>query len=90
MFYFCITWLPTYLQERHGFDATTLGFFAGLPLLVSVPSDLFGGVVTDQARARATACASGAARWAPSPTLIAGLALFVAARRHRRRWSPPS
>lgn len=48
VFYFCITWLPTYLHERHGFDAAALGFFAGLPLLVSVPSDLFGGVVTDR------------------------------------------
>jgi MFS family permease len=48
IFYFCITWLPTYLQERHGFAAATLGFLSGLPLLVSVPSDLFGGVVTDR------------------------------------------
>lgn len=47
IFYFCITWLPTYLRNRHGFDAATLGFLAGLPLLVSVPSDLFGGVLTD-------------------------------------------
>ena len=47
VFYFCITWLPTYLHERHGFDATALGFLSGLPLLVSVPSDLFGGIVTD-------------------------------------------
>ena len=23
--YFCITWLPTYLKQRHGFDATSLG-----------------------------------------------------------------
>jgi sugar phosphate permease len=52
IFYFCITWLPTYLQERHGFEATALGFFAGLPLLVSVPSDLFGGVVADRVAAR--------------------------------------
>ena len=46
-FYFCITWLPTYLKEKHGFDAMTLGFFAGLPLLLSVLGDLFGGVTTD-------------------------------------------
>jgi MFS transporter, ACS family, glucarate transporter len=52
IFYFCITWLPTYLQERHGFQAAALGFFAGLPLLVSVPSDLLGGVVTDRLSAR--------------------------------------
>ena len=52
IFYFCITWLPTYLHERHGFDATSLGIFSGLPLLVSVPSDLFGGVATDRLTAR--------------------------------------
>jgi MFS family permease len=48
IFYFCITWLPTYLRNRHGFDAATLGFLAGLPLLVSVPSDLFGGTLSDR------------------------------------------
>ena len=37
IFYFCITWLPTFLKERHGFDAASLGLFAGLPLLVSMP-----------------------------------------------------
>ncbi|MCL5282798.1 MAG: MFS transporter [Planctomycetes bacterium] len=46
-FYFCITWLPTYLKEKHGFDALQLGFFAGLPLILSVGGDLFGGVTTD-------------------------------------------
>ena len=48
IFYFCITWLPTYLKQRHGFDATSLGIFAGLPLVVSMPGDLLGGVVTDR------------------------------------------
>jgi len=48
-FYFCITWLPTYLKEKHDFDAATLGFFSGLPLLLSVCGDLFGGVATDMA-----------------------------------------
>ncbi len=51
-FYFCITWLPTYLQEKHGFSATALGILAGLPLLLSVVADLFGGVTTDWAVAR--------------------------------------
>lgn len=46
-FYFCITWLPTFLKEKHGFDALALGFFSGLPLLLSVAGDLFGGVTTD-------------------------------------------
>jgi MFS transporter, ACS family, glucarate transporter len=48
IFYFCITWLPTYLKNRHGFDASALGFLSGLPLLVSVPSDLFGGTLSDR------------------------------------------
>jgi len=47
IFYFCITWLPTYLLERHGFNISGMALFAGLPLLVSIPGDLLGGVVTD-------------------------------------------
>jgi ACS family glucarate transporter-like MFS transporter len=50
--YFCITWLPTYLKEKHGFDAASLGFFAGLPLILSVLGDLFGGLATDMATKR--------------------------------------
>jgi MFS family permease len=46
-FYFCITWLPTYLSEKHGLSKTELGIFAGLPLFLSVFGDLFGGVTTD-------------------------------------------
>jgi MFS family permease len=46
-FYFCITWLPTYLNEKHGLDAMQLGLFSGLPLIMSVAGDLFGGVATD-------------------------------------------
>ena len=37
IFYFCITWLPTYLLERHGFNISGMALFAGLPLLVSMP-----------------------------------------------------
>ncbi len=47
-FYFCITWLPTYLKEKHGFESASLGFFAGLPLAMSVLGDLFGGLATDR------------------------------------------
>ncbi len=78
VFYFCITWLPTYLKERHGFDAATLGFLSGLPLLSSVVSDLFGGVVTDKVAARyglrAGRCMVGGAAY-----LVAALALLIAA-----------
>ncbi len=52
IFYFCITWLPTYLMQRHGFSMASLGVFAGLPLLVSMPGDLVGGVATDWLTAR--------------------------------------
>lgn len=46
-FYFCITWLPTYLEKSRGFKSTELGIFAGLPLMSSVIGDLAGGAVTD-------------------------------------------
>jgi ACS family glucarate transporter-like MFS transporter len=95
MSYFCITWLPTYLHERHGFDATSLGFFAGLPLLASVPSDLFGGVVTDKLAARyglrIGRCTMGAVAYvisgasllfaaaSPTPVVAAGLIALATA-----------
>lgn len=46
-FYFFITWLPTYLEKERGFTSVQLGLFSGLPLLLSVFGDLFGGVSTD-------------------------------------------
>ena len=51
-FYFCITWLPTYLKEKHGFETLQLGLFAGLPLILSVAGDLLGGVTTDMVTKR--------------------------------------
>jgi MFS transporter, ACS family, glucarate transporter len=79
IFYFCITWLPTYLRQRHGFDATSLGLFAGLPLIVSMPGDLLGGLVTDRLASRyglrIGRCGLGAAAY-----VIAGFALLAAAR----------
>ena len=78
IFYFCITWLPTYLRQRHGFDATSLGIFAGLPLIVSMPGDLLGGLVTDRLALRygleIGRCALGAAAY-----FVAGVALIAAA-----------
>ena len=75
-FYFCITWLPTYLKERHSFDANQLGFLAGLPLILSVFGDLLGGVVTDRVTARfglrAGRCVVGAVAY-----LIAGAGLLA-------------
>jgi ACS family glucarate transporter-like MFS transporter len=78
IFYFCITWLPTYLRQQHGFDATSLGIFAGLPLIVSMPGDLLGGLVTDRLSARyglrVGRCGLGGVAY-----LIAGAALLGAA-----------
>jgi sugar phosphate permease len=45
--YFCITWLPTYLTEQHGFTATRLALLTALPLFSSVIGDLCGGVIMD-------------------------------------------
>jgi len=77
MFYFCITWLPTYLRQRHGFDAGNLAIFAGLPLIVSVPGDLLGGMVTDRLVSRyglrVGRCGLGFVAY-----VIAGLALLAA------------
>jgi sugar phosphate permease len=77
VFYFCITWLPTYLREQHHFEAGKLAFFAGLPLLLSVPADLFGGITTDWITARfglrAGRCGVGGAAY-----LVAGISLLLA------------
>lgn len=76
VFYFCITWLPAYLKEKHGFDASGLVLFAGLPLLLSVVGDLSGGIVTDRVTARFGLrygrCAVGGSAY-----LIAGTAMLL-------------
>jgi sugar phosphate permease len=48
VFYFCITWLPTYLKERHNFTALSVDVFTGLPLLLSVFSVIIGGFTMDR------------------------------------------
>lgn len=48
-FYFCMTWLPTYLKEKHGLTEVSLGICAGLPMALSIVSVLLGGVATDWA-----------------------------------------
>lgn len=77
-FYFCITWLPTYLKEKHGLEAMQLGLFAGLPLILSVAGDLFGGVTTDKLTRRfglrAGRCGVGATAY-----VLAGSAMIAAA-----------
>jgi MFS transporter, ACS family, glucarate transporter len=78
IFYFCITWLPTYLKQRHGFDAASLGIFAGLPLLVSMPGDLLGGYATDRLVSR-FGLRVGRAGLGAAAYAVAGLALLGAA-----------
>lgn len=52
-FYFCITWFPKYLKEKHGLTTgVLLAVLAGLPLALSVLADLLGGLLTDWAVAR--------------------------------------
>jgi ACS family glucarate transporter-like MFS transporter len=76
VFYFCITWLPTYLKERHHFDGTWVTVFTGLPLFLSAVSVVLGGWALDRLVARfgdrAGRCGLGAAAYA-----VAALALFA-------------
>jgi ACS family glucarate transporter-like MFS transporter len=47
-FYFCITWLPTYLMQEHGFEKTQLGIVASLPLFLSIATQFLGGFWSDR------------------------------------------
>lgn len=80
-FYFCITWLPTYLKEKHHFENLSLGFFSGLPLIFAVTGDLFGGVVTDWA-SRRFGLRFGRAVVSGVGNLFAGLAMIGATQAH--------
>jgi Nitrate/nitrite transporter len=79
-FYFYITWLPSYLEKVRGFSSATLGVMAGLPLMLSVLADLFGGVTTDRAVRRfglriGRAGVGAASFFAASIAMIAGTAV---------------
>jgi MFS transporter, ACS family, glucarate transporter len=43
-----VTWMPTYLQHEKHLHGTALAVLSGLPLLLSVPADLLGGILTDR------------------------------------------
>jgi MFS family permease len=47
-FYFLITWLPDYLKSFHHFSPLEVQLYAGLPLFLSIPADLYGGHLTDR------------------------------------------
>jgi MFS transporter, ACS family, glucarate transporter len=51
-FYFCITWLPTYLEKQHGFSNTALGAVSALPLAASIATQFLGGFLSDVIRPR--------------------------------------
>jgi ACS family glucarate transporter-like MFS transporter len=51
-FYFCITWLSTYLEKQHGFAKAHLGFLASLPLTLCILTQFFGGYCCDRIVAR--------------------------------------
>jgi ACS family glucarate transporter-like MFS transporter len=77
-YFFCITWLPTYLEKQYGLTAMQLGVAAGMPLTLSVLGDLFGGVITDRMTRRfglwVGRCGVGATAYG-----LAGLAMYFAA-----------
>jgi MFS family permease len=52
-FYFCITWLPTYLIRQHGFEKAELGMLSALPLGLSVITQFLGGYISDVVTKRA-------------------------------------
>ena len=76
VFYFCITWLPTYLKEQHGFAAQSLSFFTGLPLMLSMLSVVLGGFITDRVTKR-FGMRAGRCGVAGAGYLMAGIALLV-------------
>jgi len=45
-FYFVITWLPTFLHSLP-LSQTALAFYSGLPMFLSIPADILGGISTD-------------------------------------------
>jgi len=75
-FYFLITWLPTYLEQARGMSKGALSLFAGLPLLLSVLGDFFGGVVTDKLT-RAFGLRIGRAAVGVSAYLVSAAAMFA-------------
>ena len=75
-FYFCITWLPSYLREHHGFENTQLGIVAALPLFLSIATQFFGGFWSDKIAARRGLLAG---RRTPGIVGYGGAAVFVLA-----------
>ena len=80
-FYFCITWLPTYLNDKHGLSGAWLAFWAGMPLVCCLFGDLIGGVATDYVTAR-FGLRVGRAGVGGLAYIVAGLAMILATFAH--------
>lgn len=76
-FWFCVTKLPTYLEEQHGLTAGSLALLTGLPLILSTLADLFGGVTTDWITAR-FGIRRGRSGLGAVAYLVAGTSILVA------------
>ncbi len=46
-FFFCVTWLPTYLMDEYGLTLERSGFFSAIPLLAGAVACVAGGVFSD-------------------------------------------
>jgi len=82
VWYFLLTWLPSYLMDAHGLNLKETAVLAALPFLAMALSSVFWGWTTDQM-----------IRWGKSPTvarksvaltgfLIAAVLLVAASRAH--------
>ena len=78
VFYFCLTWLPSYLRDGRHMSGNAVAFYAGLPLLLTVFGDLFGGLATDWA-VRIVGPRYGRAGVGFAAYLLAGLGMLAAA-----------
>ena len=87
-FYFCITWLPTYLEKQHGFEKAELGVVAALPLVAERRHAIPRRLPLRPASAGDSASPRRAARRASSGYALAAvfilLASFATAARARR------
>lgn len=76
--YFCITWFPAFLKEKHGLTGLLLALFSGLPLVLSAIPDVLGGLTTDWA-VRRFGPRLGRTGVGFISNLLAGLGMLVAA-----------
>jgi ACS family D-galactonate transporter-like MFS transporter len=51
-FYFCLTWLPSYLVMGHGLSFLRMGTFTGVPLLIMATVSILGGRLSDRCTLR--------------------------------------